>query len=141
MAKILLRKRLDGCLAPTDEECEEVLKRHKVGSEFWVEIKKARNPKYHRMYMALLRIVYENQERYTNFRIFRKAVELAAGHVEIIPSLDGEPHIQVQSIAWDALDEHGFQELFPQVMRVCVDGFLKGVGLDELRQEVERHAA
>ena len=140
--KVLMRRGLNlWSLNASDEDARAVLSKFKPGEEMWVTIKKARNPKFHRLYMGLLKIVFDNQDRYAQFNIFRKAVEFAAGHVEIIPSLDGEVIMQVKSIAWDELDDIEFGELFPHVMRVCVDGFLQGVDMTHLRAEVERYAA
>lgn len=139
--KVLCTKNLRGGLDPTDEEGKTVFSKWKVGDCLWAEVRKARNGKYHKLYMALLHLVFENQERYANFEVFRKAVEFAAGHVEVIPSLDGEPLMQVRSIAWDQLDEIEFGKLFPLVMRICVDTFLQGTDMEYLRDEVLRYAA
>lgn len=138
--KILLRKRLDGALYPMDEEAESALKRLKAGKDCWCEIKVARDPVQHRRYFGLLTLTFENQERYTNIEHFRKAVQIKAGHVEELITLDGEVLLMPKSIAWGSLDQLEFDMLFGQVMRVCAD-ILGMEGLHELEQEVARWAA
>jgi hypothetical protein len=127
-------------LCPTDDESQSVLRKHKAGSEFWVEIRKARNPKHHRLYFALLKLTFDNQERYENFELFRKAVQIAAGHVDELVTLDGEVLMLPKSVAFDSLDEDEFTQVFCDAMAVCAK-ILGDMDLDHLRQEVERYAA
>jgi len=137
---IFLKKTLTG-LAGADEEAMQVMKRWKVGEVLRCKVTKPRDYTNHKKYFALLNMVFENQERYTNFPMFRKAVELAAGHVDEIITLDGEVHFEIRSIDYSTLDEFEFDNLFGRVMRVCVENFLEGVDERDLRYEVERYAA
>lgn len=136
--KLLFKKSLRG-LEPADEVSIETLKRFKLGESAWIEVKKARNVKFHRLYFALLNLTFENQERYTNFEHFRKAVQIAAGHVEELITLDGEVLLQPKSIAFDQLDELGFQVVFSETMKVCAK-LLGDLDLHELEMEVLRAA-
>ena len=136
--RILCKKGLRG-LEPYDDAAAETLKRFKVGESCWVEVKKARNPKFHRMYFALLNLTYDNQDRYTNFEHFRKAVQMAAGHVDEFITLDGELVLQPKSIAFDQLDELGFQVVFSETMKVCAK-ILGDLDLHYLEMEVMRAA-
>lgn len=138
MAKVLCRKTLSG-LQPSDEEGKETLRKFPVGADVWVEVKKARNPKFHRLYFALLQLTFENQERYTNFEHFRKAVQVAAGHVEELITLDGEVLLQPKSIAFDQLDDLGFHAVFTETMKVCAK-MLGDLDMHELQMEVLRVA-
>lgn len=137
---IFLTKTLTGLVA-SDEEAKQALRRWKVGETLKCSVKKPRCYTNHKRYFGLLSTVFDNQERYTNFHMFRKAVELAAGHVDQIITLDGEVHLEVRSIDYSSLDELEFNDLFVRVMRVCVDNFLQGVDVEQLRYEVERFAA
>lgn len=144
MAKILLRKRLDGSLYPMDEEAEGVLKRCKAGRDVWCEIRVARNPKHHRLYFGLLSLAYSNlPERYAAIwatpEKFRKMVELEAGHSEDVTDRHGVIHAVPKSIAWDAMDQLEFDTLFPRVMGICAD--ILRMESSELANELERYAA
>lgn len=137
---IYLQRTLAG-LVPADEEAKQAFKRWKLGETLRCSVRKPRCYKNHKHYFALLSTVFENQERYTNFHMFRKAVELAAGHVDEIITVDGEIHFEIKSIDYSSMDELEFGDLFARVMRVCVENFLQGVDVDELRCQVERYAA
>lgn len=141
MARRLFKRSLNMSLCPTDQEGIDALKKLKIGEEVWCEIKKARNPKHHRQYFALLHLVFENQERYRHFEHFRKAVQVAAGHVDELITLEGEVLLIPKSVDYASLDEIEFSKVFSETMAVCVEHFLQGVDLNYLRDEVGRYAA
>lgn len=141
MAKILLKRTLALGLAITDDEGSAVLKKLKPSEEVWCEIKKARNPKHHRQYFALLHLVFENQERYRHFEHFRKAVQIAAGHVDELITLTGEVVLIPKSVDYASLDEIEFSKVFSETMAVCCDSFLQGVDQRFVLDEVGRYAA
>lgn len=141
MAKVLVKKTLSGWLVPSDDKAREVFKKIAQGVECWADIRKARNPKHHRLFFALLHLVYDNQDRYLKFEHFRAMVQIAAGHCEWIPGLDGVAVPIPKSVDYSSLDEIEFSKVFNEAMTVCVDEFLQGVELDHLRAEIERYAA
>lgn len=141
MAKQLLKRGLQTVLVPTDDESLAAIKRLRPGEEIWCDFRKARNPKHHRQYFALLHLVFENQEKYRHFEHFRKAVQIAAGHVDELITLEGEVLMLPKSVDYASLDEIEFSKVFSETMAVCVDNFLQGVDLNYLRDEVSRYAA
>lgn len=136
---IFLTKTLNG-LAAADEEGKQALRRWKVGETLKCSVKKPRDYRNHKRYFALLNLTFENQEKYTSFEHFRKAVQIAAGHVDELITLDGEVVLIPKSIAFDALDEMEFTKVFGETMTVCA-AILGGLSLYELEQEVLRYAA
>ncbi len=144
MAKILLRKRLDGSMYAMDDEAESVLKRIKAGKDCWCEVRMARNPRQHRLYFGLLALTYQNlPEKYAAIyrtpEAFRRAVQIEAGHVDELIGIDGAVYRIPRSIAWDSLEQLEFEVLFPQVMSVCAA--ILRMDSSELAVELERHAA
>lgn len=138
MARVYLRKTLTG-FSPADEESAELLRKYKLGEVYRADVVKPRSYRHHKMCMALLSLTFSNQETYSNFDDFRKAVTLAAGHSREFTSLDGEIIREVGSLSYDALDEVEFSELFPKMMAVCCH-ILKGIGEEELEAEVSKYA-
>lgn len=136
---IFLTKTLSG-LSPSDEEAKQAVRRWKVGETLKCSVKKPRDYKNHKRYFALLNLTFENQDRYTSFEHFRKAVQLAAGHVDELITIEGEVVFLPKSIAYDSLDEMEFCRVFGEAMTVCAK-ILGDLDLDELRVEVERYAA
>ncbi len=136
---IYLTRTLNG-LVPADEEAKQAVKRWKIGETLKCSVRKPRCYTNHKRYFGLLNLTFENQERYTSFEHFRKAVQIAAGHVDELITLDGEVVLMPKSIAYDALDEMEFSKVFGETMKVCAK-ILGDLDLHELETEVARYAA
>lgn len=137
MARLYLRKTLTGFI-PADEETRLLGKKYKLGEVYKADVTKPRSYLHHKLCMALLNLTYQNQERYTNFESFRKAVAMAAGHCEELHTLDGEVLKLPGSLSYDALDEVEFTQVMAAMMTVCA-GIL-GMNAPELEAEVSRYA-
>ena len=136
---IFLTRTLAG-LVPADEAAKQAVRRWKMGETLKCSVRKPRCYTNHKKYFALLSLTFENQDKYTSFEHFRKAVQIAAGHVDELITLDGEITLMPKSIAYDALDEMEFSKVFGETMTVCAK-ILGDLDLDDLRLEVERYAA
>ena len=136
---IFLTRTLAG-LVPSDEEAKQAVRRWKIGETLKCSVRKPRDYVNHKRYFALLNLTFENQDKYTSFEHFRKAVQIAAGHVDELITLEGEITFLPKSIAYDALDEMEFSKVFGETMRVCAK-ILGDLDLEELRIKVERYAA
>ena len=139
MSEIYLTKTLTG-FVPADEQARQAVKRWKIGETLKCNVKKPRDYTNHKRYFALLNLTYENQEKYHNFEMFRKAVQIAAGHVDELITLDGEVVLIPRSIDYTTLDELQFGIVFAETMAVCAK-ILGDLKLHELEQEVMRYAA
>lgn len=138
MARLYLKKTLSG-FVPADEPSMEAAKKFKLGEIYRADVVKPRSYRHHCLIMALLTLTFENQERYDNFTIFRKAVAFAAGHVVEYPSIDGEIIREADSISYDRLDEVDFTKVAGAMMTVCAH-ILGDMGIPELEAEVSRFA-
>jgi hypothetical protein len=136
---IFLTRTLSG-LAPADEEAKQAIRRWRIGETLKCSVRKPRDYTNHKRYFALLNLTFENQEKYSSFEHFRKAVQIAAGHVDELITLEGEIVFIPKSIAYDALDEMEFCKVFGETMTVCAK-ILGDMDLDILQQEVLRYAA
>ncbi|MDE2107343.1 MAG: DUF1367 family protein [Patescibacteria group bacterium] len=137
MARLFLRKTLTG-FAPADGPSTETWKRYKLNEVYKSDVVKPRSYRHHCLAFALLSLTFDNQDRYDNFEHFRKAVAIAAGHVEELVTLDGEVLLQPKSISYDALDEVEFTQVSAAMMAVCAR--LLDVSEPELAAEVSRYA-
>jgi hypothetical protein len=139
MAELFLRRTLNGFTA-ADAATENIWRKYKLNDIYRAKVTKPRNYKHHCMFMALLELTFQNQERYRDFKIFRRAIALAAGHVEQIISLDGEPVLVPLSYSYDELpDEDEFSKAFGAAMTVCAE-ILHNMKLGDLEAEVSRYA-
>jgi len=138
MARMYLRKTLSG-FVPADEPSLEVARKFKLNEVYRADVVKPRSYRHHKLIMALLNLTYANQDLYTDFEMFRKAVAVAAGHVDELVTVDGEVIRLPRSINYDTLDEIEFTKVAGAMMTVCCR-LLKGIGADELEAEVSRYA-
>jgi hypothetical protein len=118
MARVYLRKTLTG-FEPADDESKEAWRKFKLGEIYRGDVVKPRSYRHHKLCFALLSLTYQNQDKYTNFEQFRKAVALAAGHVETLVTLDGEVIQLPDSLSYERLDEIAFTKVFGSMMTVC----------------------
>lgn len=139
MPDMALRRTLTGFM-PADSPSETAWRKLKLDKVYRSKVTMPRNYKHHCMFMALLETTFQNQERYDNERMFRRAVALEAGHVEQTITLDGETHLTPLAYSYDEIpDEDEFTKAFGEAMAVC-GKILHNANLRELEAEVMRYA-
>ena len=127
-----------GGLVPCDDNDYEEKRKLKIGQIYKATIKLNRNYRLHRKYFALINCAWAYQnERQTAFfkgsvEIFRKTMEMAAGHCERVYSIEHKEWQDVpKSIAFDKMDEAEFRELYERVKDVLFATALRGVSEEE----------
>ena len=137
MARIYLKRTLSG-FAPADEPSLELWKKFKPGEVYKADVVKPRNYLHHKLCFALLNLTYANQDRWSNFEKFRKAVAIAAGHTEELVTVHGEIIRLPKSLSYDSLDEVEFTQVMGAMMSVCAE--ILGMTAPELEPEVSKYA-
>lgn len=99
------------------------IKKIKVGKVIACKITQPRNLRLHNKFMALIRMVYNNQEHYVNFDHLRKDLTIAAGFYDIRYSFDGEEIREAQSLKFGSMSEEVFQDLYSKVIDEIVKHF------------------
>lgn len=134
MAELWLVKGPDGALHPSSDKEKEYLKRCKAGDVFVAEVKKKRNGRHHRLGMAMLQEVFNNQDRYDNFESFLNEVKILTGHVHTHISEDGQVYYIPKSINFAAMDELEFGEWKSEALTAVFNHFIPGMSqLDQDR--------
>ncbi len=135
--KFLAVKHL-GSLKPADEAGGHELSKIAHGEFVQVEIKRPRNIRHHRMFWALMTIVWDNmdQERYPSVEDLVAAVKISAGLRTRIELPNGEVGFIPGSIAFHKMDQAAFSDFYDRVCDLLAKHFLPGVTADELRNEV-----
>jgi hypothetical protein len=133
----LMQKHL-GRLQAVDDVGQQYLSKIRQGETFLVEIKRARNPRQHRLYWALCGIVADNSDKYQDAEQVSMALKIATGHV--IPHInpaDGRTYWIPKSIAFHAMPQDEFAPFFDKCIAIVASRFLPGVTDAELRAELE----
>jgi len=126
--KAIFVKSHDG-LRPASDEAVRVLARYRAGDEVLLEHKRGRSAGNHRRFFAFVSTTFDWQDVYDEIDIWRKVLEIAAGHFDAVIDKHGETHYWPRSIAWDELDEDEFRALFSKVVNAYLGRF--GAGLND----------
>lgn len=122
--------RTDYGLRPASDEAARVLAQYKMGDEILLEHKRGRNAKNHRRFFAFVNLTFEWQDQYEDPEIWRKVLEIAAGHFDTVVDKNGQTHFWPKSIAWEDLDdEDEFRALFGRVVNAYLSRY--GTRLNE----------
>ena len=134
--KILVEKTLQGYI-PAFGSDHEVRKKdkHKIGEKYWIEIKQSRNYLYHKKYFAMLKMAFNNQEKYQNEEHFRKLAQMKAGYYEEIKTDKGIVYMPI-SISYDSLDNIAFGELYNKVHEVLWNDYFSHLSNEDLQNEM-----
>lgn len=121
-------------LVPCDDESLEALKRLKTDETYYIDVKRARNYKFLKKYMKLLKTAYDNQSKYDNFTSFRYEVEMRSGFYKTHVTLKGTTIFLHDSIAFDKMTPEEFEKLFNKSGDIILKHFIGDS--PELIQEV-----
>ena len=111
-------------LVPLGDDDYEEKKKLKLGQTYSVEVKVARNVDFHRKYFALISYAWEflNEQEVERFRIkdnFRKYIEIAAGHCDVIFHPRLQEYVEIpKSISFGKMDNAEFSDLYRRVKDV-----------------------
>src|SRR3990167_7818324 len=105
---LIMRKRL-GSLWPADPASEETLKLLKQGEDIRVTITKPRNLQFHKLFFALVNLVYENTENYQSADHLLTVIKVGIGHCELVHAPDGQLVAHVKSISFASMDDVEFR--------------------------------
>lgn len=135
MADGLFRKSF-GYLRPADEEAQEIVAGMGRDEVVRVTVRRVRNPRFHRLFFALMNLVWQHQDRFVSREALLTYVKIGVGHVETVILDDGRTVYIPKSISFAKLDEHDFRKFFDAVVRLLVERVLPGWNADDLTAEV-----
>lgn len=133
----------EGFRVATDADYEQKRKLKK-GAVYECTIKQNRNYKFHKLYFALIGMSWEyltEDQRvffHDNVDLFRKTVEVAAGHCDLCYSIARREWIEIpKSISFHKLDESSFGDLYEKVKNVIYNLFIPNINKEEFEQNLK----
>jgi len=91
------------------------------GKEYAIEIKENRSGGNHRRFFRFINTAYDMQSHFDNDKLFRKYIEMKAGHYDSFIAPNGKQVYIPKSISWHELnDEQEFRKLFKE----CITAYL-----------------
>ena len=134
-----------GCLRPADGLSQERLRErgYHVGDVVFAELKKPRNPGFHRLVHALGKMVAENIDDFAGMSahavIKRCQLESGLGCEEIAYRVNGMSVIQriPISLSFESMDEGEFREVFSGICRHIGKNYWGGLSAEEVQAMIE----
>ena len=144
MARIALRVQR-GALVPADEHASKALRDrdYDVGDVVFAEIRKPRNPKYHRLAHALGKMVADNVDDFEGMpahRVLKRLqLECGAGCDEIAYRIAGQMVVQrlPKSLSSESMDQDDFSEFYRQICHHVGKTYFAGLDAEQVAEMVE----
>lgn len=96
------------CLIPAYNSDKEILDKLVVGEIMKGTIKKNRNPKFHAKFMAILRMVVDNSDRWYSVEELIVALKYSLGLVDWVKCMDGGISPNPRSISFESMGDVEF---------------------------------
>ena len=135
MSEEILTRKILGALRPVDEQGVAALRSIPNGDLVSIKIRRSRNLKHHRLFFALMQLVFDNQSRYDSLDHMVTAIKIAVGHCDTIILKDGKVAWIPKSISF-TLGQIEFNQFWDKVITLIVEDYLPGVTREELEREV-----
>lgn len=142
--EIFLYNTPQGLIPMYDDDFDEK-KKLKYGEKYKARITVPRDLTKHRKYFALIKCAWEFQNEKVqaffnnNIEVFRKTVEMAAGHCEKVYSTRLKEWVDIpKSISFDSVDDAEFKGIYDRVFDVLLSTFLKHITEQEFKDKLIR---
>ena len=128
-----------GSLRPVDDAGQEAIAKIGNGEVVEIELRRPRNIRFHRLYFALVNLIWNNMDhaRYPSIEDLHGALKIAAGLRTRIELPDGTVGFMPGSIAFHRMDETAFGQFYDKIADLVAAKFLPGVTATDLKAEVE----
>lgn len=139
---LLLTKSALGELRAADEATTQALQKIGAGEIVRAKISRPRNIKMHRLFFALLQVVWQNlpesmAEKIPTIDRLLWEIKLQTGRFDLHETLGGKMVPVPASISFAAMEQAEFDEFFADAMRVIRKFIMPGITDAELRRAVD----
>lgn len=133
---LYLVKQFDNSFKVSHNSDYEKLKKIKAGATVKCTITQPRNVQFHRKYFALINLVYQNQERYSNIDHLRNDLTIASGYYTERKNIKDEIIIEAESISFASMKQDDFNNLYSATLDAIVKyfSFDRKSMIDEIEQ-------
>jgi hypothetical protein len=139
MPKAVFIRRGDG-MFPVDDDGRDMVRACAEGRQVMGEFRGARNPRHHRMFFALLKMLVENTEPSLfagDTELARKAILTDCRECDLwVHPKTGEVRVEVRSMAFEKMDQARFTRLFNRALYVICSDYLGGADMEDVREQI-----
>lgn len=121
--KLALVKQLNNSFLSAFDSDYEYIKKLKVGEIYFFEVKRERNIGFHRKFFALIKMVFQNQEIYTDQEDLRGDLLVESGYYRTYYTFLGEEKRKPLSISFASMSQDTFDKMYSDVLDTIVKEF------------------
>lgn len=121
--EIALERYGDSALMPVSVVDAELIRELRYGTSYKARITQMRNGQFHKLYFAMLKIAYDNQDMFTSQDDFLFYVKIGVGHTDRF-FVDGQLYERPKSISFAKCDEIAFRAFFNKTVQFLLDRVL-----------------
>lgn len=125
-----------GRFGAADAFSMELLGALKEGETVKATITRPRNEKHHRKFFALMKVVFDAQDRYPTMDHLLKAIKIGVGLYELVPLTKTQTVIDLGSISFAKMDQAAFEQFYNKVVQLIVTRILPNVDSADLEAQV-----
>ena len=135
MAVEVLLKKTGKWLTPIDPHGMDALAGIGSGEVLRVKWVRPRNVRHHRKFFALLRVVFEAQDRFATQQDLLDALKIALGRYREV-KIGNRTVIHPKSISFSSMDQDAFNEFYDAAVKVVIEVLIPGIDREGLEEQV-----
>lgn len=130
MAKYQMVKLPGGILSPASEVEAESLKALKNNELYEIEIKRSRNPAFHRKVFAFFNFCFQHwsaerteirfQDEAAQFDTFRKNLTVLAGYRAVTYKINGDFRVEAASLSFGSMEQSEFEQCYQALINAAL---------------------
>lgn len=131
--KISMLKQSGGVLLPANDGEAEALTKFKTGEVYEIEIRRVRNPAFHRKTFAFFNFCFahwrsdrEFMDEKGQFDVFRKHLTVLAGFYDSYFKLDGAVRVEAKSISYGSMAPDEFEQHYRALVAAAMRTIFQG---------------
>ena len=126
-------KQAGGVLVPADDVTADKLTKFKTGEQYQVDIKRTRNPAYHRKIFAFMNFCFqywkgtnEFQDEAQQFDEFRNQLTIMAGYYDQVFDLKGQFTLRPKSLSFASMSQDEFEACSNAMIQAALTNIFRG---------------
>jgi len=134
--KILLCKNSFGHFVPVYDSDFELAKKIKTGEIKAVTFSNPRSLQFHKKFFAMIKLVFENQNRYTSQEGILIELKLRLKWYDLHVSIDGKETLVPRSISFEKMEQHEFEKFYLDSVNCILQSGLIQINKEEIEENI-----
>ncbi len=137
--RLMFLVKRDFGLFPADEKAKAAVAKIPQGQVVTADVEQPRNLKHHRLFFVLVDVCWDNSDHeiYPTSEIMRAAIQLSAGHYDLVQLPSGEFHKVPKSLRFSRMNQIEFSAFYENACDVVARDYLHILPAT-VKEEVER---